>query len=41
MYKRRENFRSWGKGVLWISVFALILGAGYVMYTLLSVIGEK
>ncbi|WP_283571177.1 hypothetical protein [Paenibacillus brevis] len=41
MYKQGEKFRSWGKGVLWISAFALLLGAGYVVYILFSVFWEK
>ncbi|WP_334077357.1 hypothetical protein [Paenibacillus sanfengchensis] len=36
-WKPGERYRSWGKAVLWISAFAILLGCGYVMYILFSV----
>ncbi|WP_435924669.1 hypothetical protein [Paenibacillus sp. DYY-L-2] len=33
----KDRYRSWGKAVLWISSFALLLGSLYVVYILFSV----
>ncbi|MEF2964903.1 hypothetical protein V3851_03595 [Paenibacillus sp. M1] len=41
MWKIKGRFRSWGKGVLWISAFAILLAAGYVVYILFSVYWGK